>query len=387
MAKARKASNDAPMRRAAPAARRKASSPRKAASRRSRPTLTSLRQALTLRNLGLVAAVFCGLIGAGLIAGYIIADRLDAQDETIRAKVASMRPPESDPAAARPPLHDQIGEVIATLQYSDNPPGQQRPPQEEATARPGSAMVRPASASQAWRRNAVPFVDDGRRPLIAIVIDDMGLDRPRSNRVVELPAPLTLSWLPYARDLREQAVSGRQRGHELLLHMPMEPVSPAHDPGPGALLTSLPPSELARRLQVALASFDAYVGLNNHMGSRFTAERSGMDPVIRLLKERGLLFLDSRTTSASVGDAMAIEAGIPSANRHVFLDDIETLDNVRTQLATTERLARQQGFAIAIGHPHDVTIAALTEWLPTLRANGLAAAPLTAVVMRRGRWQ
>jgi polysaccharide deacetylase 2 family uncharacterized protein YibQ len=350
-------------------------------------TLAGISRAFTLRNLGLAVGILCGLVGAGLIAGYVIADRLDAHDEPPRPKVAATRPAASDPVAARPPLHDQIGEVIATLPYTDNPPGQQRPAQEEATARPGSTMARTAVASQAWRRNAVPFADDGRRPLIAIVIDDMGLDRSRSSKVADLPAPLTLSWLPYARELREQAAAGRQRGHELLLHMPMEPVSPSHDPGPGALLVSLGPEELARRLQLALASFDGYVGLNNHMGSRFTAERAGMEPVIRLLKGRGLLFLDSRTTSASVGDSMAIEAGIPSANRHVFLDDIDTIDSVRTQLAMTERLARQQGFAIAIGHPHDATIAALAEWLPTLRANGLAAAPLTAVVMRRGRWQ
>jgi polysaccharide deacetylase 2 family uncharacterized protein YibQ len=231
----------------------------------------------------------------------------------------------------------------------------------------------------------VPFRDLASKPLIAIVIDDVGLDRPRSKRAWELPGPLTMSFLPYARDLREQAKAARARGQELMLHLPMEPNGRA-DPGPNALLVSLSDAELRQRVTAALDSFDGYVGVNNHMGSRFTANKAGMDTVLRQFKARSLLFLDSRTSAQSVGDQLAHELGVPSVARNVFLDDDESLDAVRRKLAETEAVARRQGFAVAIGHPHEATLQALAEWLPGVAAKGFALAPLSAVLRKRNGW-
>jgi len=231
----------------------------------------------------------------------------------------------------------------------------------------------------------VPFRDLASKPLIAIVIDDVGLDRPHSKRAWELPGPLTMSFLPYAKDLREQARAARARGQELMLHLPMEPGGRA-DPGPNALLVTLSDSELKHRVTTALDSFDGFVGVNNHMGSRFTAYRPGMEAVLRQFKERGLLFLDSRTTPSSVGDQVAQEIGVPSVARNVFLDDDESIDAVRRKLAETEGVARRQGFAVAIGHPHEATIQALAEWLPAVSGKGFALAPLSAVLRKRNGW-
>ena len=231
----------------------------------------------------------------------------------------------------------------------------------------------------------MPFADLNSRPLVAIVIDDVGLDRPRSRRAWELPGPLTMSFLPYAKDLREQARAARAHGQELMLHLPMEP-NGRNDPGPDALLVSLSDAELRRRTQAALDSFDGYVGVNNHMGSRFTAFRPGMETVLRQFKGRGVMFLNSRTTAQSVGDQMAQEMGVPSIVRHVFLDDDESIDAVRRKLAETEAVARRQGFVVAIGHPHEATLQALGEWLPGLKAKGLALAPATAVLRKRNGW-
>ena len=122
------------------------------------------------------------------------------------------------------------------------------------------------------------------------------------------------------------------------------------------------------------------------MGSRFTAFRPGMETVLRQLKGRGLMFLDSRTSAQSVGDQLAQEMGVPSIARHVFLDDEETLDSVRRKLAETESIARRQGFVVVIGHPHEVTLQALGEWLPGLQGKGLALAPSTAVLRKRNGW-
>ena len=114
--------------------------------------------------------------------------------------------------------------------YTEVEPGKPRPTLEEKP-RPAAKVVAAVSADQTWRRNAVPFRDLNSRPLVAIVIDDVGLDRPRSKRAWELPGPLTMSFLPYAKDLREQARAARARGHELMLHLPMEP-NGRNDPGP-----------------------------------------------------------------------------------------------------------------------------------------------------------
>ena len=238
---------------------------------------------------------------------------------------------------------------------------------------------------QTWQRNAVPFRDLRGKPLIAIVIDDVGIDRPHSKRAWELPGPLTLSFLPYARDLHEQAKAAHAHGQELMLHLPMEPMGRA-DPGPNALKVALTDSELKARVTTALDSFDGYVGVNNHMGSRFTAYRPGMETVLRQFRARGLLFLDSRTTSQSVGDQIAQELGVPSVARNVFLDDDESPDAVRRRLAETEAVARRQGFAVAIGHPHEATLQALAEWLPGLAGKGFALAPLSAVLRKRNGW-
>lgn len=254
-------------------------------------------------------------------------------------------------------------------------------PQQAAIPRPQPV---PSERDPAWLRFAAsaPRVGQGQA-MVAIVIDDMGLDRPRSMRAVELPGPLTLSYLPYGRDLPSQTALARFRGHELMVHLPMEP-SGAADPGPNALTTALDAAEIRRRIAVNLDSLDSYVGVNNHMGSRFTAWRPGMEIVIAEMKKRGLMFLDSRTSAQSVGAEVATQAGVPHAVRHVFLDDVMAADNVRHQLDETERIARKQGFAIAIGHPHDNTLEALAAWLPTLREKGLVLVPLSAIVRRNG---
>ena len=170
-----------------------------------------------------------------------------------------------------------------------------------------------------------------------------------------------------------------------MLHLPMEPTGRA-DPGPGALLVSMSDNDIGRRTAAALDAMEGYVGVNNHMGSRFTAFKPGMQTALQQIRARGLLFLDSRTTAQTVGEQIALEVGVPTLPRNVFLDDEETLASVRRKLVETEEVARRQGYAVAIGHPHDVTLQALAEWLPTLQAKGLALAPITAVLRKRNSW-
>jgi len=232
-----------------------------------------------------------------------------------------------------------------------------------------------------WRQFAVATPLIGGKPMISIVIDDMGVDKKRSAMAIDLPGPLTLSFLTYATKIKSQTEKARSRGHELMLHVSMEPGSKAVDPGPNALLTSLSDEELRRRLRLDFARFPTYVGVNNHMGSKFTSNRKAMSVVIEEIKKRGLLFLDSRTSGSSVGAAVAREMGVPVAERNIFIDHENNIDAVHAQLRKVEQLARRTGAVIAIGHPRDVTIRALREWLAGIEAKGFQLVPLTTLVM------
>ncbi|MDX2028964.1 MAG: divergent polysaccharide deacetylase family protein [Alphaproteobacteria bacterium] len=220
-----------------------------------------------------------------------------------------------------------------------------------------------------------PEIERPGQMLIAVVIDDLGLDIRDTRRAINLPPQVTLAFLPYATRLKEQARDARNHGHELLLHMPMEPMGRA-DPGPGALLTGLPQDELQRRLEVGLASFTGFDGVNNHMGSKFTADAAGMDLVMKELQQRSLFFLDSRTSTQSVGEQTARQYGLATIGRDVFLDDDGTLPAIRKQIEQAEHIARRKGHAVVIGHPHPTTLEALESWLPDAEARGFRFVPV-----------
>jgi len=251
-----------------------------------------------------------------------------------------------------------------------------------AALRPPPAAPVPVRPEPLWRANAQAAPPLMGRPAIVVVIDDVGLDRRRSGRITQLPGPLTLSFLPYAQDLGSQVAVARGRGHEIMLHMPMEPGG-QEDPGPRALRLAQTPMERLAALDWALAQIDRPVGVNNHMGSRFTADEGAMAPLVAHLAQRGLLWLDSRTTARTAGPRLAARNGLPVLERDVFLDDDPDRPGVHEQLERLERIARSHGAAIAIGHPRDATIAELENWLPTLAARGMVLVPLTALAAQR----
>jgi polysaccharide deacetylase 2 family uncharacterized protein YibQ len=247
-----------------------------------------------------------------------------------------------------------------------------------------AAIMTPEPAQRGtptWLRNAVSSVIDAR-PAIAVVIDDSGLNRRGTAALNHLRAPLTLAFLPYATDLDEQTRAARAAGHELLVHVPMEPRTQDW-PGPNALTSQLGPAELASRLRSHLRSFGGFVGVNNHMGSLLTTDPKRMAIVMAELRQRGLLFLDSRTSPDSVAGLEAERSHVPFAKRDVFIDNELELNSVLRGLTHAESIARHRGYAVAMGHPHDVTIEALKRWLPTLDARGIALVPISAIVARQ----
>jgi polysaccharide deacetylase 2 family uncharacterized protein YibQ len=246
---------------------------------------------------------------------------------------------------------------------------------------PAGVLADRPGRTPTWLRNAVATVPDSR-PAIAVVIDDLGLNRRGTAALNHLRAPLTLAFLPYATDLDEQTQAARAAGHELLVHMPMEPRGEDW-PGPNALTMQLGPAELVSRLRGQLRSFRGFVGINNHMGSLLTSDAARMDLVMAELRQRDLLFLDSRTTRDSVAAREAQRMQVPFAERDVFIDNQLDLQSVLRELTHAEHIARHQGYAVAMGHPHDVTIEALRRWLPSLDARGIALVPISAIVARR----
>ena len=246
-----------------------------------------------------------------------------------------------------------------------------------------SVGVELAEDLAAWRRFAVaaPTVPEGA-PAIAILIDDMGEARAWSDRAVALPGPLTLAFFPHAPDLAAQVDAARRAGHEIMLHMPMEPDDVAEDPGPEPLLTGLDEVELRRRAVAMLDSFTGYVGVNNHMGSRFTRDAAALGTVLAEVAARGLLFVDSRTAPGTLVERVAGELGIPAIRRDVFIDNQADDGEIAAQLAELEALARARGFAVGIAHPRPRTLDALAAWLPEAVGRGVVLVPISAIVAR-----
>jgi polysaccharide deacetylase 2 family uncharacterized protein YibQ len=252
----------------------------------------------------------------------------------------------------------------------------------EAEIPPSVSPPHPAE-QPAWLRFAVAAPESDNRPRIAIVLDDCGLDRPRTERAIALPAAITMSFMTYAPDVQRQTEEARRAGHELLVHVPMEPINAHMDMGPNGLAVDQTRDEVLRRLRWGLERFDGYVGINNHMGSRFTADAEAMGWVLGELKARGLLFLDSRTIAHSAGETVAASVDLPFVSRDVFLDDDQQADAVEARLKDAEAVARRKGTAIAIGHPHEATLVALNLWIAALPRDGIVLVPLTDVVKTR----
>ena len=201
----------------------------------------------------------------------------------------------------------------------------------------------------------------------AIVIDDMGHDLEAAHKLLALDYPLTFSVLPYLRYTQITAQEAHRSGHEVMLHLPMEPEPGAHaSPGEGAILVGMNAAEVQRVVQNDLASVPYVAGVNNHMGSRATQDAALMADVMKILADHRLYFIDSRTTAASMALEAARRQGLPAFYRAVFLDDTETVPYTLGQLREFRHTVEQEGVALAIGHPHATTIAALAKFLPEL---------------------
>ncbi len=205
-------------------------------------------------------------------------------------------------------------------------------------------------------------------PKVAIIIDDIGYERRVAEKFLSLDAVLTFSVFPHSPFQQRIIRKARAKGIEIMLHLPMKPDKyPEVDPGPDALLTSMSPDELIDQLNKNLDAVPLIKGVNNHMGSKMTAESTRMYQIFSVLKKRGLFFVDSRTTPESVCKPSARLLQIPFAERDVFIDHVQEPDFIRKQIKELIRIAEIHGTAIGIAHPHLITYEVFREELPELQ--------------------
>ena len=221
------------------------------------------------------------------------------------------------------------------------------------------------------------------KPRVAIVIDDLGQSLAHLEQLADLNIPLSIAVIPGLPASARTVSEASRRGIEMLLHQPMEPREEGgKNPGEGVLLTSMTAEELRAQVRSNLAAVPGAVGVNNHMGSRFTEDAAGLGALMAEIKEHGLFWLDSRTTPGTRGMEAAHAAGVPALERDIFIDAEVNADFIRRQVRRLIETARVHGTAVGIGHPHLETIAVLRELRGELLASGVTLVPVAALVRK-----
>lgn len=300
----------------------------------------------------------------GLYATVVTYLGYDAVRITAAAAVAAETAPAegeaTDPAVPAPDGagETELGEELPDLD-APGPVGAMIPLDSDGL---GAAMFEPLTLDGP--------VSEAENPRVAIIVDDGGNNRAVDEGFLELNPGLTLAILPFTPYDAHIAKEGAARGFEIMLHMPMESDSPTvtHT---GMITTGMEAAAIAEHTAAAIAEVPGLAGVNNHTGSKFTEYEAGLAPVMALLKERGLYFVDSRTSAQSVAPVAARAAGVPVAIRDVFLDNEADTGYITQQFELLMDKAKERGFAIGICHFRPVTLEAMRELLPRLKSSGI----------------
>ncbi|UYZ12677.1 divergent polysaccharide deacetylase family protein [Brevibacillus sp. WF146] len=206
---------------------------------------------------------------------------------------------------------------------------------------------------------------------VAVVIDDFGNNMAGTDDILNLPVSLTVAVMPFLPSTKRDAEQAHRKGHDVFVHLPMEPVKGKRSwLGPGAITTDLSDEEIRDRVRKAIDDVPHAIGLNNHMGSKATADERVMRAVMGVCKERGLIYLDSRTTPRSTASRIARELGVPFLENELFLDDVYTVSHITRQMETLCRRMKDHPVCIAIGHvgpPGKKTASVLRQYIPRIQ--------------------
>ena len=222
------------------------------------------------------------------------------------------------------------------------------------------------------------------QPRIALIIDDIGFSPCRARQFLSLDIPITYSVLPRLQYSRSLASEIHHEGHEIMLHQPMEPFNPEVNPGPGALYVGDGPEKIIEVMEENISEIPFATGVNNHMGSRFTASQKEMREALEVIKGEHLFFVDSLTTSRSTAYETARKLHMVTAYRHIFLDTRLSEDAIFGQLLRLKRHALQFGEAIGIGHPFPETARAVGHFIYTLKESNITLVHVSDLLIPTG---
>ena len=251
----------------------------------------------------------------------------------------------------------------------------------------GPLPVIAADGRQPWLEYSRGFKRADRKPRIALIISNLGLSETYTKAALELlPEDITLSFSHVAPRLKTWVREARQKGHEILLDIPMEPIGfPKNDPGRATLLTSSNEVENLNRLEHIMKQAGGYVGLLGTLGTKFMLHSETFLPVLKSIKQRGLIYVDSRSTSRSLGPELASSIQLPKAFNNVFVDREPSQEKIKNKLDELERIALKRRFAVGIAQPFPITIEILSQWTERLKTKQIALAPITAIVDKQSQ--
>lgn len=312
---------------------------------------------------GFAFAVFLIAVCVLMIGGYLLQHYLQKPAQQNKATVQQLPVPQSPRSSS-------------TVSPSTQKPAENATSQTQTKNDYYSGDIHPAQLpSQTVQRPT-----SGRAEL-AVIVDDMGSSLQEARSLAAIGLPINFAIIPGLRHDREVALFATGKGIEVLLHMPMQPKEyPQRRLEPNGLLLDQSDEELRSRVRGYLELLPQAVGANNHMGSGFTENADKMRVVLNVLKEHGLFFVDSITTPKTTGLKVAAEIKLASARRDVFLDNEQNEEYIRGQLNQAVARARKNGRAIAICHPHPVTVATLTKALPELQSKGISLVKVTRLI-------
>lgn len=238
----------------------------------------------------------------------------------------------------------------------------------EDGSRPSDVYARPSDYASV----------EGGPPRVAVLLNGLGVPGATDGDIIKgLPPPVSLAYGAYGRGLQERVTKVRTAGHEVFLAIPLEPDNyPSTDPGPHALLTTLPPKDNIKRLQWAMSRYSGYIGVTNYMGAKFQSDLGSVAPVFEELKRRGLLYLADGSTERSVTDRVATALELEYEVADVHLDD----GRMDRQLAKLEEAAKENGTAIGVAKAAPGTVKRIADWAGSLERKGLVLVPVSAAV-------
>ena len=352
---------------------RKESSGKQPVRTKSRGLLKSWMSRRNGIRLGLLAVVLA--FGAGVTVGVVLG--VQAVGPGPKPSEAAALAPDSPESSDPPEVPDSPGAPgVKGTDASETASEASRGSASENSDIPetglGRAGEQPKASEPSPEKPAIPLY---------VVIDDVGNSLAQLEPFLEVDYPITFAVLPQRRYSREAAARIASVGQETILHLPMEALN-GNDPGAGAITTSLNSDEISARLTANLTSVPGVIGVNNHMGSKATADEKTMEAVFRYLQEKDLFFLDSRTTAETLGKKTADKFQLSFAERHVFLDNEPNRDYVRQAVEQGMDIARNRGHAVLIGHVMVTEVAeVLEEMYPFIRDEGFDLHHLSDLVL------